>query len=106
VVGPPYPAVVRLHLIAQERWVEIDGEAALAGHDLADLNLRRYLNAVYVWCTRRIKEDDLDRWMFELNAPFPGQPPTRAVSEAQAAVEGEGFMSFASAFGVKAPATG
>jgi hypothetical protein len=59
-----------------------------------------------VWCTQRIKDDDLDRWLFELNAPIPGREATRATSEAQAAVEGEAFMAFASAFGVKAPTTG
>jgi hypothetical protein len=103
VVRPPYHVVVRLVLIAQERWVEIDGEAALKGvEDLMSLRVDRFLNAIYVWCVQRIEPDDLDRWQFQLNEPFPGRAVTAEVVEQ----EMDAFADFAGAFGVMKPPTG
>lgn len=103
-VGPPYQVAVRLILIAQERWVEIDGEATLKGgqvHDLMMLPVDRFLNAVYVWCIQRLSEEDFDRWVTELNAPLLGRE-----TERDHIAEMDAFASFAGAFGVKARPSG
>lgn len=66
------------------------------------LRVDRFLNAVYVWCIRRIEPDDLDKWQWQLNEPIPGRAVTAAVVEE----EMEAFAAFAGAFGVKPPSTG
>jgi len=102
VVRPPYQVAVRLCLIAQERWVEIDGEAALHGQDLMLLPLDRFLNAIYMWCVQRIEPDKLDQWRSQLWGPIPG----RAVTQATVEQDLEQFAAFAGAFGVSKPSPG
>lgn len=99
--GAPYFVAVRLVLIAKQRWVEIDGEAALKGApSLMALPPDRFCNAVYVWCISRIhKEEELAQWEFRLTEP----PPTVKVTPAIVAAEMDSFDAFAGAFGVKAP---
>lgn len=66
------------------------------------LPLDRFVNAIYAWCLRRIAPDDLDKWLFQLNEPFPNQRPTEMTVEA----EMDQFAAFAGAFGVRPPANG
>lgn len=65
------------------------------------LRVDRFLNAIYVWCIRRIEPDEIERWLWQLNEPIAGK-----ITAATLEAEQEGFAAFASAFGVKAPSTG
>lgn len=99
--GAPYFVAVRLILIAAERWVEIDGEAAINGSpSLMRLTLDRFCNAIQTWCLQRITtEEETSQFLFRLTEPLPGM----RVTEAVIADEADGFAAFAGAFGVTAP---
>lgn len=84
----PYPAALRLYLIAEERWPEIDTE--YLSTDLLRLPAVRFCNAVYTWCLHRIEDDKREQWEYMLNAPLPGQE--ERVTENVAEVEGAAFM--------------
>lgn len=61
------------------------------------LPIDRFLNAVYVWCLLRVKDEDRDRFLYWLELPPPDAKPD---NEAEMAA----FDSFAAAFGVTPPA--
>ena len=85
---PPYPAIVRLCLIAAERWAEID--AAYYQTNLLRLRPHRFLNLVYTWCVERLEPDKLDDWHAELVDLLPWQDSN---SEAAINLESESFLA-------------
>lgn len=89
--GPPFPAVARLYLIAEERWAEIESD--YPGVDLIRLPGHRFLNYVFGWCVKRIEPEKREEWEAMLDAPIPGMEPTPAMVEA----EGQSFMDLMSA---------
>jgi hypothetical protein len=97
-VRPPYQAVVRLYQIADGHWHYIDGEAAITGAgDLLTLPIDRFCNAISWWALQRVK--DSEKFLFDLNKPFPGQ-----VTESDVEQEMADFAAFAAAVGVAKPA--
>ena len=70
-VRTPYPAVVRLHHIASERWAEV--EAAYPTVSLLRFPRARFLNLVYVWAIERVPSDTLEQWKADLVEPLPWQ---------------------------------
>jgi hypothetical protein len=93
--GPPYTAVVRLVLIAGEHWTILDGQAALRGHDLLDLPIRRFLNAVYAWAVERVGD------RAEFDALLGEQDLGVDVTPEQVQEELADFGSFMQAVGVR-----
>lgn len=87
--GPPYQAALRLYVIAEQRWAEI--EIAYITSDLLRFPPAKFLNAVYVWCLERIEPEKLEQWLFQLSAPLPGEEDK--VSETTQEVEGDAFMN-------------
>jgi hypothetical protein len=89
VVRPPYPAVLRLYAIAEQRWAEID--ATYITVDLLRLPPHRFLNAVYAWCLNHIDPEKREEWDAMLEAPLDGSraKPT----DAQIESEGADFMA-------------
>lgn len=83
--GKPYGAVVRLHAIAAEHWVWIDGEAAYQGVDPLSLTPLRFCSFMWHWAARRIDSEDLESWVVEMKKPLQGQSPTLAEVEDEAA---------------------
>jgi hypothetical protein len=96
VVGKPYARTIRLSLVAQECWAEIEGYASLHGGNLLDLPPARFYNAIYAWCIARLvlTGGDRDQFDFMLDAPIPGvDDQTAAPAELQS------FAAFAAAVG-------
>jgi hypothetical protein len=98
VVVTPYWAAARLVSIAADNWGGIDGEAATAGINYFDLEFDRFLNVIYWWTIQRVK--DQARFISELNRVPAGAKVTAQDLDDDA----EGFMAFASAFGIPPPA--
>ena len=90
--SPPYQAVLRLASIADDRWAEIDGEAAFNGVNLLDLRLDRFCNAILYWCYQRI--EDREQFHFQLEQPIPGR-----VRQADVERELDDFSTFMSGMG-------
>jgi len=88
VVRPPYPAVVRLCTIADERWPEID--TAYYPHAILREKPHRFLNLVYTWCIERVEHDKIEEWIEELHDLLPWQDAT---TEAAVNAESESFMA-------------
>ena len=70
-VRPPYAAVVRLCVIASQRWAEID--AAYYQITLLRQSPHRFANLVYSWAIERVEHDKLDEWLAELIDLLPWQ---------------------------------
>ena len=93
---PPYRAVIRIFLIAEIRWPEID--AAYPGVDLLRLPVHRFLNYVYSWALQRIAKfassnEEVEAWIESIyNEPLPGEvkPRRSPVVEDE---QDSGFMS-------------
>lgn len=104
-VLPPYQVAARLVGIASDHWEAIDGEAAHSGVDFFQLPFDRFLNAIYWWAVQRVK--DTDKFARDLDQPFPlpmsAWTSETTVTEADLTADGESFMAFAAAFGVRPP---
>lgn len=90
----PYPAVLRLYAIAEERWAEV--EAHYIQIDLLGIGPRRFLNCVYAWCVQRLDPERREEWEMNLTAPLQqvgGTQPVERVTEKVAEVEGAAFMA-------------
>ena len=95
-VRPPYGIALKLSLIAQELWEEIEGYATLHGGDLNGLSPARFFNAIYAFCINRLAQAGAqrDQFDYELTKPVPGLE--------EQAVDVSGEMA---AFGALASAT-
>ena len=81
---------MRLCAIAAERWAQIYAAYYNANPPLLRRKPHEYLNMVYSWCIERVKADELDDWLTELEDLLPWQDAT---SEAAVNAESESFMS-------------
>lgn len=63
-----------------------------------ELPVDRWLNAIYVWCLRRVDPEKVDQWEHQLRLPIPGR-----VEPVDVEAEMDDFADFAAAFGVKPP---
>ncbi len=88
--GTPYQAALRLYVIADERWPEI--EAAYYAADLIRFSPAKFLNCVYSWCVARIDPEKREQWDIQLVEPLPGREKTKP-SDATIELEGAGFMA-------------
>lgn len=88
VVRAPYPAVLRLYAIADERWAEIESHYIQV--DLLGVGPRRFLNCVYAWCVMRMDQETRERWEEELHSPLPGQ---KKATDSMVEAEGAAFMA-------------
>ena len=68
-VWTPYPAAVRLCVIASERFSELT--AAYPLNDLIRERPWKFAALVYAWCIERVNPDKLDEWHTYHNYPPP-----------------------------------
>lgn len=80
-VRPPYPAVVRLCLLASERWGEIAAAYHASPVPLLRLKPHMYLNYVYTWALERVPPDKVDDWNAELVDLLPWQDSQSLAAE-------------------------
>lgn len=87
-VRHPYPAAVRLCVIAADRWPEL--VSAYYQIDLVRQRPHRFASLVYGWCVERVEEGKLDDWKAELVDLLPWQD---TASEAAIELESQSFFA-------------
>lgn len=54
--------------------------------------MHRFLNFVFAWCVERVQPDKMEEWMFNLDAPLPGDEK-KAPSQEDLAADGQAFLA-------------
>lgn len=61
--------------------------------------MRKFCSLVLGWCQKHIDPEKWDEWMFQMDAPLPGEKPTAKATDAELEADREAFLAAQRQFG-------